>query len=141
MATLGEVTAALRNHEDRLQGQGARHANLEQRMAVLESELIKKFAGLMGKSGDGDKKEGLRVKDGKDNIPSEFSGDRKKFRGWSHQRYVWAIAIYPESGRKLLEDASKLKTEFDEDEDLDDIAHPHGKEFSMKLYQVLSKTA
>jgi hypothetical protein len=55
--------------------------------------------------------------------------------------YVWAIAIYPESGRKLFEDASKLKTEFDEDEDLDDIAHRHGKGFSLKLHQVLSKAA
>ena len=55
--------------------------------------------------------------------------------------YVWATAIYPEGGKKLLDDASKLKTEFDEDEDIDDIALPHGKEFSLKLYQVLSKTA
>jgi hypothetical protein len=139
MATLEDVTVAVRNHENRLQGHDARHANLEQRMATLESEIISKLVGLMGKSGE--KKEGLNLKEGKDNTPGEFFGERKKFRGWSHQMYVWAIAIYPEGGKKLLEDASKLKTEFDEDEDIDDIALPHGKEFSMKLYQVLSKTA
>ncbi len=104
MATLGEVAAAFRSHEDRLQGHDARHANMEQRMAALESELIKKFVGLMAQSGE--KKDGLKVKEGKDNLPSDFSGDRKKFRGWSHQMYVWAMAIYPESGRKLLENAS-----------------------------------
>ncbi len=81
-------------------------------MAALESEIIRKFVGLMGKSGE--KADGLNLKEGKDNQPGEFSGDRKKFRGWSHQMYVWAIAIYPGSGRKLLEDASTLKTEFDE---------------------------
>jgi len=148
MATLGEVTTALRNHEDRLladdarlQGHEARHVNMEQRMAILESEIVSKLMGIMAGAGGVKEKEGLRIKDGKDNLPCDFMGDRKKFRGWSHQMYVWAIAIYPESGRKLLEDASKLKTEFDEDEDLDDIAHPHAKEFSQKLYQVLSKTA
>ena len=148
MATLGEVTTALRNHEDRLvaddarlQGHEARHVSTEQRLAALESDLVAKLMGIIAGAGGGGTKDGLRIKDGKDNLPSDFMGDRKKFRGWSHQMYVWAIAIYPESGRKLLEDASKLKTEFDEDEDLDDILHPHGKKFSLKLYQVLSKTA
>ena len=67
MATLEDVTIAVRNHENRLQGHDARHANLEQRMATLESEIIAKFVGLMGKSGE--KKEGLNIKEGKDNVP------------------------------------------------------------------------
>ena len=67
MATLGEVTTALRNHEERLQGHDARHANMEQRMATLESEIISKFVGLMGKSGE--RKDGLNLKEGKDNTP------------------------------------------------------------------------
>ena len=67
MATLEDVTIAVRNHENRLQGHDSRHANLEQRMAVLESEIISKLVGLMGKSGE--KKEGLNLKEGKDNTP------------------------------------------------------------------------
>ena len=67
MATLEDVTVAVRNHENRLQGHDARHANLEQRMATLESEIISKLVGLMGKSGE--KKEGLNLKEGKDNTP------------------------------------------------------------------------
>ena len=67
MATLEDVTIAVRNHEHRLQGHDARHANLEQRMATLESEIVAKFVGLMGKSGE--KKEGLNIKEGKDNVP------------------------------------------------------------------------
>ena len=67
MATLEDVTIAVRSHENRLQGHDARHANLEQRMATLESEIISKFVGLMGKSGE--KKEGLNLKEGKDNTP------------------------------------------------------------------------
>ena len=69
MATLGEVTAAVQNHEERLRGHDARHANMEQRMAALESEILTKIAGLMGKAADGEKKDGLRIKDGRDNMP------------------------------------------------------------------------
>ncbi len=50
-----------------MQGHDARHANLEQRMATLESEIISKFVGLMGKSGE--RKDGLNLKEGKDNTP------------------------------------------------------------------------
>ncbi len=99
MATLGEVTTGLRSHEERLQGHDARHANMEQRTAALESELNRKFVGIMWQSGE--KKDGLKIKEGKDNTPGDFSSDREKFRGRSHQMYVWAIAIYPESGRNL----------------------------------------
>ena len=81
MATLDDVTIAVRNHENRLQGHDARHTNLEQRMAALESEILQKFLGIMGKCGE--KKEGLNLKEGKDNTPGEFFGERKKFRGWS----------------------------------------------------------
>ncbi len=77
-------------------------------MATLESEILQKFIGLMAKSGN--KSDGLDIEEGKDNQPGHFLGDRKNFRGWSHQLYVWAIAIFPGSGKKLLEDASKLKT-------------------------------
>ena len=67
MATLEDVTIAVRNHESRLQGHDARHANLEQRMATLESEILTKLVGVMGKVGE--KKEGLNLKEGKDNTP------------------------------------------------------------------------
>ncbi len=67
MATLEDVTIAVRNHESRLQSHDARHANLEQRMTTLESEIISKFVGLMGKSGE--RKDGLNLKEGKDNTP------------------------------------------------------------------------
>ncbi len=86
-------------------------------------------------------KDGLRLKDGKDNLPKEFTGDKLKFRGWSHQVFVWAASIYPGHGKKLLEDATKMETEFDEEEDLDDITHIHGLEFSKALYRMLSSTA
>ncbi len=66
MATLGDVTTAVRNHEERLQGHDARHTNMEARMAVLESEIVRKFVGLMGKSGE--KADGLNLKEGKDNV-------------------------------------------------------------------------
>ncbi len=69
MATLGEVTTAVWNHEERLRGHDARHANFEQRMAAMESELITKLAGLMAQAGNGEKKDGLRIQDGKDNLP------------------------------------------------------------------------
>ncbi len=67
MATLDDVTIAVRNHENRLQGHDARHTNMEQRMAALESEIVTKFLGIMGKFGE--KKDGLNIKEGKDNTP------------------------------------------------------------------------
>ena len=51
------------------------------------------------------------------------------------------VTALTDGGKKLLDDATKMATEFDEDEDLDDITHVHGLEFSRALYRMLSKTA
>ncbi len=48
-------------------------------------------------------------------------GERSKFRLWAGDVTVWAAALFPEGGRKLLEDAAKCKTDFDDSEDIDDI--------------------
>ena len=88
-----------------------------------------------------DKIEKLEYKAAKDCAPAVFMGEKNRFRGWAHDVTVWAVTLYPGHGKKLLEDAAKLSTEYQEDEDLDDIIHPLGTEFSKALYRMLTTTA
>ncbi len=113
MTTLGELAAAVQDHQNRLNQHSGLHSSLEARLASLESGLLRKLMEIFQNYKD-EQKDGLRLKDGKDNTPKEFTGDKLKFRGWSHQVFVWAASIYPGHGKKLLEYATKMETEFDE---------------------------
>ena len=117
MTTLGELASAVQEHSNRLASHDGLHSAIDARVTAIESGILQKLIEMMSNVKD-EHKDGLRHKDGKDNLPQEFTGDKQKFRGWSHEVLVWAAAIYPEHGKKLLEDATKLNTEFDEDEDL-----------------------
>jgi hypothetical protein len=144
MATLGEITAALQNHEGTLKMMMDKMTQLESKMTKLESGAFQKLLDCLSESkgGDGDVDDDkLKYKDARDCTPDEFNGDRKDFRGYAHSVYVWATALYPSGGQKLLEDAATLSSEYDEEEDLDDVMHKHGLTFSRCLYRILSKTA
>ena len=95
-----------------------------------------KLLSMMGK----DKVEGLMWKPAKDCVPKTFTGERAKFRTWAQDVMVWAVTLYPEHGKKLIDDAVKLATDYDEDEDLDDLTHTLGKDFSKALYRMLHST-
>ena len=143
MATLGQMTTTLQDHEDRLVGQGqaldraaAERVNLDSRLTTLESNLMTKILSMMGK----EKVEGLMWKPAKDCVPKTFNGERAKFRTWAQDVMVWAVTLYPEHGKKLIDDAVKLATDYDEDEDLDDLTHPLGKDFSKAMYRMLHST-
>ncbi len=58
-----------------------------------------------------DNVDGLKYKDSMEKLPDAFLGEIGKFRGWSHEVYLWAAAIYAEGGKKLLDDAAKFVTE------------------------------
>jgi len=88
-----------------------------------------------------DEGEKLQYKNAKDCIPKSFTGERNKFRAWAQDVMVWAVTLYPDHGKKLLDDAVKLTTDYDEDEDLDDLTHTLGKDFSKAMYRMLNSTA
>ena len=90
---------------------------------------------------EGSRTDKLQYKPAKDCVPKTFSGERNKFRGWAQDVMVWAVTLYPEHGKKILDDAVKLNTDYDEDEDLDDLTHPLGVEFSKALYRMLNSNA
>jgi len=92
-----------------------------------------KLLSMIGK----EKVEGLMWKPAKDCVPKMFTGERAKFRTWAQDVMVWAVTLYPDHGKKLIDDAVKLTTDYDEDEDLDDLTHPLGKDFSKALYRML----
>jgi len=108
----------------------------------MESGALQKMFESMtsGRRGGDDVDGGLKYKDARDCVPDDFHGDKKKFRLYSHQVYVWATTLYASGGQKLLDDATKLETEYSEEEDLDDVGFPHGEEFSRALYRILTKT-
>ena len=92
MATLGQMTTTLQDHEDRLINQGqaldraaAERVNLDSRLTTLELNLLTKLLSMMGK----DKVEGLMWKPAKDCVPKTFTGERAKFRTWAQDVMVW----------------------------------------------------
>ena len=110
---------------------------MEARLSALESGILSKMMSMIDKDG-GDK---LQYKNAKDCIPKPFTGERNKFRAWAQDVMVWAVTLYPDHGKKMLDDAVKLTTDYDEEEDIDDLIHVHGKEFSKALYRMLNSTA
>ncbi len=98
MATLGQVVATLGDHENKLNSHEATLAAMELRLQAVESGALLKLMEMIRKM-EVEKKDGLNKKEGKDNLPDDFHGDRRKFRGFSHQVYVWAISIYPDGGQ------------------------------------------
>jgi len=142
MATLGQVVTSLGEHEQRLISLDGKlnflEANHEGRLAALETSILQRIADILGTEKEKDK--GLRYKEAKECIPQPFDGSRKTFLNYAHQVKVWSRALMPTGGEKLLETATKLETEFEDDEDIDDITYPHAKDFNEKLYQMMSTT-
>ena len=105
----------------------------------MESGIMTKLMSMMTK--EDSKTDKLQYKPAKDCVPKTFLGERNKFRGWAQDVMVWAVTLYPDHGKKILDDAVKLNTDYDEDEDLDDLTHPLGADFSKALYRMLNSTA
>ena len=122
MTDLETVSNAVTQHADRIQ-------MLEQMIMRMQMKVEQFYDGSERK---------LNHKEARDCTPGIFQGDRQKFNVWAHQVKVWASALMHD-GEVLLDQVAQAE-EFDDNEnDIDEASYQYCREFSAKLYRLLTK--